>query len=214
MCSKSTQTSDQFNVLATEFAELEADYNCLEHSVCDSTPAGPISLETSAGGAEPCSSSLTPVASEQLSGLPFSCEPTVCDSREQEDLQQFLSNTCKCTLGPGGKPWCLLLSMEIIQRSRDKCAELSHNEPDLVVMAQIHSLRTVEHQACQGTSSATFRPICSYFIHGVKICQATFFFSTEFPAIVTFASCPCTMRKDLYLVYMGTQAGFQRTHVL
>ena len=79
--------------------------------------------------------------------------------------------SCKCTLGPGGKPCCLSLS---IQRSRDKCAELSHNELDLV-MAQIHSLRTVEHEVCDGKTS-TFRPSCSYFIHGVKICRATFLF--------------------------------------
>ena len=92
------------------------------------------------------------------------CEPTVYDSQEQEDVQQFfLSNTCKCCLGPGGKPCCLSLSMETIQRSRDKCAELSHNELDLV-MAQIHYLRTVEHKACQGKTS-TFWPSCSYFIH-------------------------------------------------
>ena len=142
------------------------------------------------GGAEPSSSSsLTPIASEQLSEPLVPCEPTVYDSQEQEDVQQFLSNTCKCTLGPGGKPCCLSLSMETIQRSRDKCAELSHNELDLVVMTQIHSLRTVEHEACQGKTS-TFRPSCSYFIHGVKICQATFLFlhrisRNRYPRIVS-----------------------------
>ena len=43
--SESTRIGDQFNVLATEFAELEAEYNCsLEHSVCEIPPAGPVSL--------------------------------------------------------------------------------------------------------------------------------------------------------------------------
>ena len=51
--------------------------------------------------------------------------------------------------------------METIQRSRDKCAKLSHNELD-VVMAQIHYLRTVEHEACQEKIS-TFRPSCLYY---------------------------------------------------
>lgn len=40
-------------------------------------------------------------------------------------------------------------------------------------MAQIHSLRTTKHQH---KTSATFHPMSSYDIHGVKICQATFLF--------------------------------------
>ena len=43
--------------------------------------ASPVSLEASACGAEPSSSSsLTPIASEQLSGPLVPCEPTVYNS--------------------------------------------------------------------------------------------------------------------------------------
>jgi len=70
--------------------------------------------------------------------------------------------------------------MDTITRCRDKCAELSHNELDLVVMSQVHYLRTVEQQPIQKASSISranaFRPVSSYHIHGVKICQATFLF--------------------------------------
>ena len=45
------------------------------------------------------SSKSTPVTSEQQVA---SFGPTLHDSKEQEDVQQFLSDTCKCSLGPGG----------------------------------------------------------------------------------------------------------------
>ena len=173
--SESSQISDELAVLASEFEGLEAEYNCsLEHSVCEGPSASPASLEFRVEVSS--SSESTPVTSEQRVGELVSFEPTPHDSREQEDVQQFLSDTCKCSLGPGGTPCCLSLSMETIRRSRDKCAELTHNELDLVIMAQIHSLRTAKHEACKGATSSTFRPLSSYYIHGVKICQVTFLF--------------------------------------
>ena len=173
--SESSQISDELAVLASEFEGLEAEYNCsLEHSVCEGPSASPASLEFRVEVSS--SSESTPVTSEQRVGELVSFEPTPHDSREQEDVQQFLSDTCKCSLGPGGTPCCLSLSMETIRRSRDKCAELTRNELDLVIMAQIHSLRTAKHEACKGATSSTFRPLSSYYIHGVKICQVTFLF--------------------------------------
>ena len=45
-------------------------------------------------------------------------------------------------------------------------------------MSQVHYLRTIEQQPIQKASSISranaFRPVSSYYIHGVKICQATF----------------------------------------
>ena len=123
----------------------------------------------------------------------------------------FLSTTCKCKLGPEGKPCCLSLTMDTITRCRDKCAELSHNELDLVDMSQVHYLRTVEQQPIQKASSISrvnaFCPVSSYYIHGVKLRSC---FSTESHAIVTFASLPCTITKVLQLVYMAMLEGYLR----
>ena len=95
------------------------------------------------------------------------------DVAEQEDILKFLSDTCNCKLGQEGKPCCLSLSHETIRKCRNNCAELAHSELDLVIMSQIHSHRTVEHQA---QCSSSFRPMSTYSIHWIKICQTTFLF--------------------------------------
>ena len=110
-----------------------------------------------------------------MSGESEEYERTVSDVKEQQDIQTFLADNCKCKLGSEGKPCCLSLSIETIRSCRDNCAELSHNELDLVVMSQVHYLRTVEHLAAP-FSAACFRPISTYYIHGIKICQSTFLF--------------------------------------
>ena len=108
-------------------------------------------------------------------------EQTSSDVQEQQGTQRFLTDTCKCKLGPGGKPCCLSFSKETIRMCRDNCAELSHNELDLVVMSQVHYLRTVEHQTVprarsQSSSATSFRPLSTYYMHEVKICRPTFLF--------------------------------------
>jgi len=168
---------ESLRVLESEFAELDEEYGCsLELSVCEG-------IDSSAGTSESpsCAENATSTTSgEFIGGEVVDLEQTLCDTQEQQDIETFLSTTCKCKLGPEGKPCCLSLTMDTITRCRDKCAELSHNELDLVVMSQVHYLRTVEQQPIQKASSISranaFRPVSSYHIHGVKICQATFLF--------------------------------------
>ena len=90
--------------------------------------------------------------------------------QEEENLQKFLSDTCKCHLGTGNKPCCLNLSVNAIRRCRQSCFDLSHNELDLVIMSQVHYLRTT------GGEDNSIRPVSNYYFHGVKICQDTFLF--------------------------------------
>ncbi len=95
------------------------------------------------------------------------------DKQEDSKIQKFLSDTCKCHFGVGSRPCCLTLSVDDIRECRLSCSELSHNELDLVVMSQVHYFRTTPGK---GASTESFRPLSSYYFHGVKICQATFLF--------------------------------------
>ena len=149
-CAKSSQPMEPLRVLESEFAELDAEYGCsLELSVCEGRDTGASSSESPS-----CVENATNTTSgELLDGEVLDFEQTVCDMEEQQDIEKFLSNTCKCKLGPEGRPCCLSLSMDTITRCRDKCAELSHNELDLVVMSQVHYLRTVEYQPIHKASS-------------------------------------------------------------
>ena len=113
--SEAVQIRNQLAMLASEFEELEVEYNCsLEHSVCKGPSA---SLEI---GVEVSSSSESiPVTSElQVGGL-VSFELTLHDSKEHR-CAAVSSDTCKCSLGPRGTLCCLSLSMDTIHRSRDR----------------------------------------------------------------------------------------------
>ena len=167
MCVSPNESTDVLAVLETEFAELETEYNSsLDQSMSVESSVNSPALEVTSSDTEARSSTLfVSTSCEQGGGEDILCEPTACDAQEEREVEQFLSDTCKCSLSPEGRPCCLSLSTETIHRSRDKCTELSHNELDLVVMAQIHSFRTTTHQSNPQKTSPTFRPISSYFIH-------------------------------------------------
>ena len=104
-------------VLESEFAELDEEYGCsLELSVCEGT-------DSSAGTSESpsCAENATSTTSgEFIGGEVVDLEQTLCDTKEQQHIETFLSTTCKCKLGPEGKPCCLSLTMDTITRCRDK----------------------------------------------------------------------------------------------
>ena len=104
-------------------------------------------------------------------------ERSECDIQEDERVREFLSDTCGCHLGVGNQACCLAFSSAAIRKCRNSYSELSHNELDLVVMSQVHYLRTTEDQVVErSTSSDSFRPVSAYYFQGVRICQATFLF--------------------------------------
>lgn len=100
-------------------------------------------------------------------------EGSETDVDEDSKIQKFLSDTCKCHLGKGNKPCCLTVSSEDIRKCRISCSELLHNELDLVVMSQVHYFRST---LSKSDTTDSFRPLSSYFFHGLKICPATFLF--------------------------------------
>ena len=167
------QLSDTLLTLESEFAELEAEYGCsLEQSLSVDQDTNITTMET-----DPSGESFATNSVGRVGGKSEEYEQTVSDVKEQQDIQKFLVDTCKCKLGSRGKPCCLSFSMETIRSCRNNCAELSHNELDLVVISQVHYLRTVEHLSVpRAHSSTSFRHISTYFIHGMKIYLTTFLF--------------------------------------
>ena len=91
----------------------------------------------------------------------------ICDSRpilcdEESMITSFLEKTCGCKLSPVNHPCSSKFSKESIQSSRDSCAELSHNELDILIMAQLKS----------GTDKNNRT---TFYHNGIAICRATFF---------------------------------------
>ena len=165
--------------LEQEFAELEQEYGSADlqqHSMVEDPGSSSIISEVESDQDEP---SFTPSESVEV-------EASDSDLQEDSRVHKFLTDTCKCHLGVGNKPCCLTLSTDAIRKCRQSCFELSHNELDLVIMAQVHYFRTV--------LGAT-RSVSSYYFHGVKLCQATFLFCTALVVIDTCVFQNCIQKK-------------------
>ena len=152
--------------LESEFAELDVDYGCsLEQSINE----GHSSAHFSTSG-EPETSQIIPFSAAS----PVPIEESASDVEEAQGIEQFIATTCKCQLGPSKQPCSLSFSKEAFQKCRNQCAELSHNELDLIVMAQVHYMRMVAPN--DSSQQSSFRPVSTYSIHGIKVCQSTFLF--------------------------------------
>ena len=157
--------NDSFEILETEFDIAERDYatkfatqendHCFEEeaeftadSELQDTSSNSVELETS-----------------------FS------DEKEIQKVDQFLADSCKCQQGPKGTPCSTALSKELISTTRNDCHQLTRNELDLAVMAQINALRTrASDQDHELHDNSKFRANMLFFIHGIPICQTTFLF--------------------------------------
>ena len=58
------------------------------------------------------------------------------DEAEEQLIQRFVQDSCKCDLGPNGSPCCTTITVEHSQSVHCQMAELTHDELDFVVMAQ------------------------------------------------------------------------------
>ena len=61
--------------------------------------------------------------------------PMSADSQEEILITAFLDKPCGCMLGSDDSPCSKKFSRQCLQSYRDSCAELSHNELDIMVMA-------------------------------------------------------------------------------
>ena len=160
--SASDALAETLLTLDGEFAELEQEYGAdLQQQSILEDPEIPITMSEEDSDPEETCLSVSECVEVETSDI---------DQQEEENLQNFLSDTCKCHLGTGNKPCCLTLSVNAIRQCRQSCFDLPHNELDLVIMSQVHYLRTT------GGEDNSIRPVSNYYFHGVKICQATLLF--------------------------------------
>ena len=101
-------------------------------------------------------------------------ESSLEDRQEEDRIATFVRETCGCRLGPNKQPCCVRVSESTIRQTRNNCFQMSKQDLDLIVMAQINVLRT--HSMELPTPSEQFRPSTKYFMHGIPICQTFFRF--------------------------------------
>ena len=90
-----------------------------------------------------------------------------------------MNSTCGCKMGPKSSPCSTLLSKETIERYRAESLELSRDELDLVILAQLQACRTMLDQPslhCTHHERITERCVTTYYTHGIQICRKTFMF--------------------------------------
>ena len=94
-------------------------------------------------------------------------------------MHDFVTKSCGCKYGPGSTPCSAFLNKATIKRHREDNLELSKDELDLVVLAQIRAhrktadqetLRVSHHETKDDKSRSEF------YINGVRICLTTFLF--------------------------------------
>ena len=95
------------------------------------------------------------------------------DVMEEQLIQEFAREGCKCDLGPDRSPCSTSISVDHFRSVRCQMADLTHDELDLVVMGQVMA-------GC--FSATTFRKqersrsFTVFHHHGTRICQKTFLF--------------------------------------
>ena len=59
------------------------------------------------------------------------------DEVEEQLVQQYVHDGCKCDFSPMNSPCCTSITVEQYRSIRNDMAELTHDELDLVIMAQV-----------------------------------------------------------------------------
>ena len=97
------------------------------------------------------------------------------DEAEEQLIQQFARDGCKCDFGPNWSPCCTTITVEHYRSVRCQMLELTHDELDLVVMGQVmascFSGGTSSHRRLERGKSYTM-----FHHNGMRICQKTFLF--------------------------------------
>ena len=113
------------------------------------------------------------VAQGQLDVTTVPIDQRDLDVTEEQLIQEFVRDGCKCDLGPSRTPCSSSITVDHLRAVRCQMADLTHDELDLVVMGQVMA-------GC--FSSATFRKeersrsFTIFHHNGARICQKTFLF--------------------------------------
>ena len=104
-----------------------------------------------------------------------SIDQRVVDEAEEQLIEQFARDGCKCDLGPNRSPCCTTITVAHYRSVRCQMLELTHDELDLVVMGQVmagcFSGETSLHRGQERGKTYTM-----FHHNGMRICQKTFLF--------------------------------------
>ena len=95
------------------------------------------------------------------------------DISEEEKIEQFVTEGCQCNLGPKKTPCCKKITVDHYKSVHSQMKELTHEELDLVVLAQ---LMATLFRASTTRSEERSRTYTFFFHGGERICQDTFRF--------------------------------------
>ena len=113
------------------------------------------------------------VAQGQLDVTTVPIDQRDLDVTEEQLIQEFIRDGCKCDLGPSHTPCSSSITVDHLRAVRCQMADLTHDELDLVVIGQVMA-------GC--FSSQTFRKqersrsFTIFHHNGARICQKTFLF--------------------------------------
>ena len=123
-----------------------------------------------------------PASTSQLSvqeASDVTIDSSMEDFNEKESVERFVSMTCGCKYGPKGSPCSSSLTKATIHKCRADNLELSRDELDLVILAQIRASRSMpdSHPTLRKShhTKTTNRSMTEYYIHGLQICRKTMF---------------------------------------
>ena len=118
----------------------------------------------------------TPSAAAICSVMP---ELRESDLKEERKIAH---NGCKCTKGPGNTPCCQQFREDHYREMRGQCTELSREEKDLVIKAQLIAStncdETTKHESVyrHNHSQSREREYTTYRHCGLPVCSETFLF--------------------------------------
>ena len=104
------------------------------------------------------------------------------DEKEARLIDLFIDKGCNCSLGPNRKPCSQVLSRDNIVSTRNSCIEMSSNELDMLILANLdahrHQKKTVPASNCKSshTDNISKRGIVDYYSSGNRVCKDTFLF--------------------------------------
>ena len=176
--------------LEKEFKEAEDVYSPLDtntptesnHSttaeLLDSEGLHSSDVERTFSGEEMSCNALQPSSSSSTepSASPDYLDRSHVDEEEQATVEGFMVKTCGCKLGPSKTPCSRQFSLDVVKNFRSDCLQLSRDQLDLAVTAQLSSCRTHKDTIPPSYRGSidNFRPHTSFSFRGIRICSDMF----------------------------------------
>ena len=133
--------------LQAEFDDLDAEYQGsevedadFEYSDGDDEQTVPLDASLSIGTTE---EEVHQLPNSIVSNESVDIESSFDDQEEKTAVERFIVETCKCQTGPGKTACSSQLSRETVELTKNNCRQVTREQLDLVIMAQVNALRTI-----------------------------------------------------------------------